>query len=616
MALGELRRAAREQLLADAHQHTRQYRTVGSIPLTAYQVGVSGPNPYVAGAHGAGTLGAGTLGAGTHATGAHGAGAHGASSNGAGAYLAGQHRASVGDDAGCCDRPAVSAGDAPPIVLTGHQPQLFHPGVWFKNFVLAAHARRLAAPAVNLIIDNDTIRAAAIRVPRGPGLLGDDPESGSASDGENAGWVAMVEFDRAGDEVPFEERAVLDPDRFRDFPRAVRARLSPELREPLVESLWPVACAALADTDRLGLCVSRARNVIESQAGLDVLDVPLSVVCDGWPFRWFAVGLLEDGERFREIHNAVLAEYRRLHRIRSRSHPVPELARDGDWCEAPFWLWTRAAPRRRRLFARRAGGRLELTDRAGWRCALDRPGDGDASRAVEQLEEARRHGVKLRPRALLTTLFARLLLGDQFVHGIGGAKYDQLTDALLERFCGVAPPAFITATATVRLPLAARSSRSVSARHAAEQAATEQAAAGMLADGERIVDRGRGEAYLADSRQVLERLRALRYHPELLLSAGELADEHIAKLVAEKRYWLALDAPRGQRLARHRALGAVNELLYGVVRHREAGLLRELAAARRDERRRAMLRSREFSYALFPKKWLMLRLLELASPRS
>ncbi len=296
------------------------------------------------------------------------------------------------------------------------------------------------------------------------------------------------------------------------------------------------------------------------------------------------------------------------------------------------------------MFARRAANRLELTDRAGWRCTLARPGDGDAARAVEQLGEARRHGVKLRPRALLTTLFARLLLGDQFVHGIGGAKYDQLTDALLERFCGVAPPAFITATATVRLPLVANSflaPRSADERHAAGQLSAEQFigepfsaepfaaepftaepfaaepfAAEALADGKRIGDRNGGEVNSDDSRQVLERLRALRYHPESLLSASELAETRVADLVAEKRRWLALDLPRGQRLARHRALGAVNELLHEVVRHRESGLLRELAAARRDERRRAMLRSREFSYALFPKKWLVTRLLELASPRS
>lgn len=42
MALGELRRAAREQLLANAHEHTRQYRSVGPIAHTADLAGANG----------------------------------------------------------------------------------------------------------------------------------------------------------------------------------------------------------------------------------------------------------------------------------------------------------------------------------------------------------------------------------------------------------------------------------------------------------------------------------------------------------------------------------------------------------------------------------------------
>ncbi|MEY4177516.1 MAG: hypothetical protein RLY70_1090 [Planctomycetota bacterium] len=552
MSLGELRRSAREQLMADARRHSGQYRTL------------------------------------------------------------------VTDSSG--PRPSSDSDFLAPVVLTGHQPQLFHPGVWFKNFVLAAFARQVSAPAVNLIVDNDTIRSATVRVPRiarasagsHEGIAraiesseGETRENGSREggpvgggsrefgtrdwgtrgftsfhEGDSGAWASMVEFDRPGDEVPFEERAVLDVHRFRDFPRAIHAELATESGELLVDSLWPVACDALADTDRLGLCLSRARNVIESQAGVPILDVPLSTVCDAWPFRWFAVGLLEECARFREVHNGVLADYRRAHRIRSRSHPVPELARDGEWHEAPFWVWTTAAPRRRRLFVRTLPGLLELTDRTGWRLPLVRSRDGDAARAVEQLAEARRQGVKLRPRALLTTLFARLLLSDQFVHGIGGAKYDQLTDAIFERFLGMTPPAFITATATLRLPMASP------------------------------------PAANSETHRVVERLRALRFHPESFLSERDLSVEEIGRLVAEKRRWLQTELPRGSRLARHRALGALNEALHQLVRHRESDLLGELAAARRDERRHALLRSREFSYALFPKNWLVNRLLELAAPSS
>ena len=49
-------------------------------------------------------------------------------------------------------------------------------------------------------------------------------------------------------------------------------------------------------------------------------------------------------------------------------------------------------------------------------------------------------GIKLRSRALVTTLFARLLLSDLFMHGIG-AKYDELTDVLVEPSLGSSPHA-------------------------------------------------------------------------------------------------------------------------------------------------------------------------------
>ena len=52
-----------------------------------------------------------------------------------------------------------------PILLTGHQPELYHPGVWFKNFALSSAARRLGAHAIHLIIDNDVVAAPGIRVP-------------------------------------------------------------------------------------------------------------------------------------------------------------------------------------------------------------------------------------------------------------------------------------------------------------------------------------------------------------------------------------------------------------------------------------------------------------------
>src|SRR5205085_10460682 len=57
------------------------------------------------------------------------------------------------------------------------------------------------------------------------------------------------------------------------------------------------------------------------------------------------------------------------------------------------------------------------------------------------------------PRALTLTLFARVCLGDFFIHGIGGGKYDEVTDAIIRDYFGIEPPAYQVLSATLHLPL-------------------------------------------------------------------------------------------------------------------------------------------------------------------
>jgi hypothetical protein len=49
-------------------------------------------------------------------------------------------------------------------------------------------------------------------------------------------------------------------------------------------------------------------------------------------------------------------------------------------------------------------------------------------------------------------MYLRMFVFDQFIHGIGGGQYDQVTDALIGSHFGIAPPAFAVATATMYLP--------------------------------------------------------------------------------------------------------------------------------------------------------------------
>ncbi len=444
-----------------------------------------------------------------------------------------------------------------PLLLSGHQPQLFHAGVWFKNFVLASLGRELDAVAVNVLIDNDILRTPAIRVPSG------DP---------SAPVVTSIPFDRPLDPIPYEERRVVDFDLFKTFGDRVLETTNGLLQEPLIRQLWPMVLSAYRRNGNLGRSIAEARHRLEGQWGQLTLEVPLSHLCRSRPFAWFVAHLLANLPRLQEIYNSSLWEYRHENRVRSRAHPVPDLADRDGWLEAPFWIWTAEHPHRRHLFARPQGDRLRLSDRHQIDLELPLSADSEADAAVEHLLNLEHDGIHIRPRALITTMYFRLALGDLFLHGIGGAKYDQLTDRIISRFFDVHPPAYLTLSATFKL------------FHDETVALQEELQRTIRTD------------------------REFRFHPE-----WHVADTpENCRLIEEKTSWLQQSPPRGSGFARHRQLVRINQQLGETLASRQ----RELAVRRQELvgrlRRQQMLVSREFSFCLFREQELRPAMLKLA----
>ena len=54
---------------------------------------------------------------------------------------------------------------ADPIVMTGHQPEFYHPGVWVKNHVTAKLAAATGGVGLNLVVDNDVPREGELTFP-------------------------------------------------------------------------------------------------------------------------------------------------------------------------------------------------------------------------------------------------------------------------------------------------------------------------------------------------------------------------------------------------------------------------------------------------------------------
>lgn len=455
--------------------------------------------------------------------------------------------------------------ESAPIVVTGHQPELFHPGVWVKNFAAFGLAQRASGLALNLIVDNDIPKSSSIRLP----LLDDGRLR-----------TRLVEFDPWTEEVPYEDWAVRDERVFESFPQRVLETGGKTIRGGMLAENWSRAVAAASATDRVGLRFSAMRHAREAAWGVKNLELPLSALCETEGFLWFACHLLAQLPRFRQVHNQSLDRYRKLYHIRSANHPVADLSTDGTWSESPFWAWRSTRPRRRALLVRQTNDRtmhLRLGGEAEPFLELPLGPDREACCAVERLRELPAMGIRLRTRALTTTMFARLLLGDLFLHGIGGSKYDELGDEIVRSFFGFAPPPFWTLSLTHRLGMP-------------ESPAT----AGEL-------------------RQVGREIRSVRFNPDRWL-VGEPPAE-VAKLLAKKRQALAGATDlRRQRVNRYHELRWINDALLPHVSDQLARLEARRSALRAGLAWNQVAQSREYAWPLHSEARLQAALAPWASP--
>lgn len=460
------------------------------------------------------------------------------------------------------DTPA--RGDASTVgawLVAGHQPELFHPGVWIKNFALCGLAAAHGATALNLVIDNDTVKSTALHVPakKGTEAVGEETVSEIPFV-----YRRSVLFDRWTGETPYEERPIADRALFDSFADRAGEPLRDWSYQPMLPAFWAEVRRQAERTPNLGECFTAARRTFERAWGCHNREVPLSALCGTEPFAWFACALLADLPRFHTHYNAILADYRRRHGLRSHHHPVPDLAAEGEWLEAPFWAWQAAGERTRRgrLFARLHADRLELRAGAERWPDLPRPEAGRAESAVTAWQTLQRQGFKVRSRALTTTLYARLFLADLFIHGIGGGKYDELTDELMRRFYGCAPPVYLILSGTRWLPLP------------------------------------RAAVTPDDRRRLHRQLRDVIYNPQRHF---EKASPDLAELAARKQEWIERrpTTPAGRR-ARFQALRTLTEQLHRPLQQRQEQLRRDLAIRTRQLRANAVMQRRDYSFCLYP----------------
>lgn len=438
-----------------------------------------------------------------------------------------------------------------PIIMSGHQPELFHPGVWYKNFALSKIAQEQNGVAINLVVDSDLAHQNSIRFP--------DLNSTPARTGK-------IAFDRPSTATPFELRPIVDLNFFSQFPDRVNQKFNLVNNEStgslIVHKLWAevLAAAAKLSTNQkapnLGAAIAAGRHRLEQKLGLKTIEVPVSLIANSNTFASFAAVIFNNRERFRSIYNLVIDEYRSVHRIRSQSHPVPQLKNVDDWSEIPFWIYSSASPERQKLFVKSNATQMLLTD------FNDHAIEISKANFIDEFLLLNSQGIYIRPRALLTTMFSRLFLSDIFLHGIGGAKYDQLTDAISARFFGYQLPHFLTLSATMTLP-------------------------------SRIEPIAK-----PNINRLRQRRRRLKFHPERFFDANNSSDVS-KRLIAEKQRWTSPEMQHVRTQEKHDTIKLINQKLNKLLVKFDNELADTIALQQRDLHASQIAHSREYSFCLF-----------------
>jgi len=329
---------------------------------------------------------------------------------------AGQYMRSIGLEA-----PEFIPGA--PFVLSGHQPHPYHAGVMFKYRLLAEISKN-AVNAVWVSADTEACGGFPVQIPsflNGPRIA-----------------TLRIHPSIADD---FYEHSDIDSDSLNIFRESAVEHL-----RSIPNNMFGYGIKFLEEKTKSPQAKNMRDMMIlwRRKYGADwpdsVFELPLSKVCETDGFFRFAFELLRQSAKTRELFNAALKTYRKKRGIRSRANPFPDLGENGNGVETLFWKVK--SSHRVPLYVKHAENGLMLAFKGGT------PVD-----SAEKLKEiCVDNGIKIWPRAVALSLLQRLGLGDLFIHGVGGAKYDKITDTLIEELFETKPPEYAVASCTLPVP--------------------------------------------------------------------------------------------------------------------------------------------------------------------
>ena len=326
------------------------------------------------------------------------------------------------------------------IIQTGHSPAIVHPGVLIKHSLVNRIAKKVNGIGINMVVDNDAGNDNCLNIP-------DINDLGSS--------VEKMEYHPGLRNLAFEEIRYADSTQLPAFKENVLKSLhNPDMLKTL-EDFMNVVIKLSGETLQFSDLFTFARHAFATRFGIRNLEVPVSLISETDPFLNFFLHITANVKCFVDIYNSKLREYRKLKKISSKANPLPDLMEKGFVIEMPFWIWEEGKQRKSLYASVSNGSRISILCENKM---IEHFDFGEMNRSTNNLKNLERlkalisKGIKIRPKAIANTMYSRMFFSDLFIHGIGGAKYDLITNEIIREFFGVEPPEYATISATLYLP--------------------------------------------------------------------------------------------------------------------------------------------------------------------
>lgn len=293
-----------------------------------------------------------------------------------------------------------------PVIATGHEAVLWHPGILAKYIALSAWAKHCGAACVHLVVDQHVGGFCEINVP----VRGD----------QGALAIKPVQLGVEQPDVPMGWHAPLDPPAMRN---ALQPAL-PSVRDGLDQIIELVR--AHHDAPNAAAQMGRVLDALLSPWIDNLPGVTASDLMNTSLARAMVQAMVDDPRAAVEHYNNAVAH--------TPEAGIGGLAVSTSAVELPLW-------------------------RIGSDGKRQRAFDHDAR---EWLNDPAKFA--LLPRALTMTALLRLGVCDVFIHGFGGARYDPAMEQWMASWLGAVPQPIVMVTATLRLPFASHDEKQLDER--------------------------------------------------------------------------------------------------------------------------------------------------------